>query len=65
MILLTFLSFFFVKDQIACFQLKQTVVFLKCSVCVFNMISAYFIFIELITTDHWQIGSEYHIQLTL
>ena len=44
MILLTFLSFFFVKDQITSFQLKQTVVFLKSSVCVFNMISAYFIF---------------------
>ena len=28
-------SFFFVKDQIASFQLKQIVVFLKCSACVF------------------------------
>ena len=39
MILLTFLScflvFFFVKDQIASFQLRQIIVFLKCSVCVF------------------------------
>ena len=39
MILLVFLSgllvfFFFVKDQIAYFQLKQIIVFLKCSVCV-------------------------------
>ena len=33
-----FLLFFFVKDEIASFQLKQIIVFLnyrKCSVCVF------------------------------
>ena len=44
MILLAFLScclvfFFFVKGQIASFQLKQIVVFLKCCVCVFKLIS--------------------------
>ena len=40
MILLAFLSFIFVKNQqIDSFQLKQTVVFLKCSVCVFKLIS--------------------------
>ena len=32
-------SFFFVKDQIASFQLKQVVVFLNCSKCVFKLIS--------------------------
>ena len=31
-------SFFFVQDQIASFQLKQFVVFLKCSVYVFKII---------------------------
>ena len=39
MILLAFLScflvFFFIKDQIASFQLKQIIVFLNCFVCVF------------------------------
>ena len=36
-ILLAFVLFslFFIKDQIDSFQLKQIVVFLKCSVCVF------------------------------
>ena len=29
-------SFFFVKDQIASFQLKQIVVVLKCRVCVIS-----------------------------
>ena len=41
-------SFFFVKDQTASFQLKQTdsVVFLKCSVCWFQLISSRLIAIE-------------------
>ena len=32
-------SFLFVNDQIASFQLKQIVVFSKCPLCVFKLIS--------------------------
>ena len=46
MILLAFLScflvYFFVKDQITSFQVKQIIVFLnKCSVCVFISLRDY------------------------
>ena len=61
-----FFFVFFLKDRIASFQLKQIVVFLKCSVCVFKLISSAWLRSSLsIELNLQKIRSEYCMQLTI
>ena len=58
--------FFFVKDQIASFKLKQIFVFLKCSFCVIKLISSACLRSSLsIELNLQQIRLEHCIQLTV